>query len=255
MNKTIEKFLGDYLVFQIREWRKKWDSTLQEEIKKRIAFYSIFIKPGDLCFDIGANMGNRIGPLLKIGARVVAVEPQEKCIKTLRFKFGDRIEIVKKGVDATEGMRTFHISNETTISSFSEDWIRAVKAGRFQAYDWETTVEMSMTTLDALIGSHGLPAFIKIDVEGFEPEVLKGLSQPVRMISFEYTVPEQTDKSLQCIELLERNSKNILCNYSIGESMELAWMDWVSPSEMKQHIASSEFIKTGFGDIYVKCIS
>jgi len=85
---------------------------------QRVAFYSSFIRRGDLCFDVGANMGNRISPLLQIGARVVAVEPQEQCLKILRYKSGKRIEMVPQGIDAVEGRKTFHISNASTISSF-----------------------------------------------------------------------------------------------------------------------------------------
>ena len=44
-----------------RESQKKRGRKKKEMLrsKNRIAFYSQFIKKGDLCFDIGANIGNR----------------------------------------------------------------------------------------------------------------------------------------------------------------------------------------------------
>jgi FkbM family methyltransferase len=252
MNKKLEKLLGSYLVFQIREWRTKLNGSTKKELEMRYRFYSSFILPGDICFDVGANVGNRIGPLLKAGARVIAIEPQEECIKLLRYKFGKKIEIVPFGMDAAEGKKTFHISDATTISSFSEEWINAVKSGRFKEHNWDKEVQVQMSTLDRQIEKYGVPAFIKIDVEGFETEVLKGLSRPVKMISYEYTVPEQTSKAIECLERIEKNSNNLLCNYSIGESMEFALAQWLPSAKMKEHLASREFIETGFGDIYVK---
>jgi hypothetical protein len=86
-------------------------------------------------------------------------------------------------------------------------------------------------------------------------DVLKGLTKPVKMISFEYTVPEQIKRVSDCIRRIENNSPNIECNYSIGESMELALPVWLSTNAMAEHIGSAEFIKTGFGDVYVRAKS
>ena len=112
-------------------------------------------------------MGNRITPLLNLGAKVVAVEPQEKCYKFLAKKFGKRIKIVTQGLGENEGIKNFHISNASTISSFSDEWINSVKTTRFKDYRWDKVVKVEMTTLDILIEQYGIPVFIKIDVEGY----------------------------------------------------------------------------------------
>ncbi len=73
-----------------------------------------------------------------------------------------------------------------------------------------------MTTRDKLIEEYGIPSFIRSDVEGYELEVLKGLSVPINMISFEYTVPEQFDRINQCIQVVKMVSPDLLSNFSKG---------------------------------------
>lgn len=232
--------------------QKEIKKNEKAEIVKRKMFYSLFVKPNDLCFDVGANIGNRVKPLLEIGARVIAVEPQKICFKYLQYKYGNSIEIVAKGLGEKESIKELHISRYSAISSFSDEWIGSVKDGRFKGNSWNKVVEVEMTTLDRLIEKFGVPAFIKVDVEGYELNVLKGLSKPVKMISFEFTVPEQTNKAIDCINRIEVIDSNFEYNYSIGESMIFALKDWIPAGDMRKHIIADDFANIGFGDIYAR---
>jgi FkbM family methyltransferase len=261
IKKILKYFISDYISYRIRALKKTWFPSEKEKkrlkqdeenVKKRKFFYGSFIEKDDLCFDVGANVGNRIIPLIEIGAKIIAVEPQELCCKILKYKFGKRIRIIKKGIGAKESIEDFYLSDATVMSSFSIDWINAVKADRFKANTWTKIAKVEMTSLDMLIEKYGLPKFIKIDVEGYELNVLKGLTKPIDFISFEYTVPEQTNNAIKCLVQIENNDKNIECNYSIGESMEFVLSEWLSVEKMKECIVSKEFIESGFGDIYVR---
>jgi FkbM family methyltransferase len=228
--------------------------------KKVARFYAQFLKRGDVYFDVGANHGNRISPIINNirggGGKIVAVEPQAVWAAFLKKKFGDKIFIVTKGLGEREGVMAMAISNDSRLSSFSTEWVEANKqSGRFipMGAEWNETRVIKMTTLDRLIEEFGVPRFIKIDVEGYELEVLKGLTQPVEVISFEYTTPERTQQCIACIERIRDISNNkILCNYSIAESMEWALPKWLSSEEMIAQIASAPVFGDGFGDIYVK---
>lgn len=230
------------------------DKVAQEQalFYKRRDFYAQFVAANDLCFDVGANIGNRIGPLLELGARVVAVEPQKECYEVLNENFGNRIEIVKKGLSGKEGKEDFYISDVNVVSSFSPEFIKAMKGGRFRKFKWKEKIEVEMTTLDVLINRFGSPRFIKIDVEGYELEVLKGLSNPVAMISFEYTVPELLDNVVKCIEQIEKTGAVHEYNYSVGESMDFELNTWLSIEKMKNHISEKGFSETLFGDVYCR---
>ena len=229
-----------------------------ELIKKRREFYLQFLKTNDTYFDIGANYGNRIAPIINDGIKIIAVEPQLQCVKYLKKQYNNKITIIQKGLGEKEGVKTMYISEAHTLSSFSKEWINAtIESGRFKQHNWDTEEIIEIETLDNLILKYGKPQFIKIDVEGYEHEVLKGLSQPIEAISFEYAIPEARNSILSCIDELVKisNSNKVVFNYSIGESMEWAMNEWVSPQKMKKEIDSEKFIKTAFGDIYAKSIS
>jgi FkbM family methyltransferase len=225
----------------------------KELFDSRRRFYSNFIRKGDICFDVGANIGNRTEVFLNLGAKVVAVEPQKSCYTILENKFGNKIFVEKIGLGAKEGVGDLHVSESNVLSSFSSEWINSVeKTNRFENTHWNKIVKTKISTLDNLITKYGIPHFIKIDVEGFELDVLHGLSKPIRAISFEYTVPEQINTAINCIKYIENISNNIECNFSSGESMLLDLPKWISSKEMKEYILTNEFIKTGFGDIYIR---
>ncbi|GAA4456197.1 hypothetical protein GCM10023189_25030 [Nibrella saemangeumensis] len=247
MNKSLNKETKA----KIRATQNLIDSLLMNGKRKR--FYKQFIKSGDLCFDIGANEGNRIKPILELGAKIIAIEPQQECVNKIKKRFGDKVTILQVGIGAKNETKTFHISDANTLSTFSEEWIESVQStGRFEGYSWSSERQIEIITLDSLIKTYGHPHFVKVDVEGYELEVLKGLTEPIPVISFEYAVPEFSHRAVDCLNLLLTLSSNIKCNFSIGESMHWALDRWLKGEEMIELVQSQSFTKTGAGDIYVK---
>ncbi len=244
MRELIKKILGKNLTSKLMPYINK------KKEEKRTAFYKQFIKEGNLCFDIGANIGNRTKPFLNLKARVVAVEPQESCCKILKENFGNTVTIIQKGVGETKGIQDFYEADSPIISSFSEEWIEDVKKNRFKGFNWKAPIKVEVTTLDDLIAEYGRPDFIKIDVEGYELPVLKGLSQPVRYMSFEYTVPEQTELLISCMSQIKKVSENVKFNYSPRESLKIALDEWVDLDTICEFVKTNKFAKTLAGDIY-----
>jgi FkbM family methyltransferase len=172
----------------------------------------------------------------------------------LQRKFGNKIVIINKGLGSKEEIKNFYEADLSSLSTFSEEWIQSLKQTRLKQHNWQLPKKVEIITLDRLITEYGVPSFIKIDVEGYESEVLAGLNYPVKMISFEYTVPEKTEKIIVCIKKIESLNNNILCNFSIHENAEFALKEWVSVAGMFEIVHSSEFISTSVGDIYIRLL-
>ena len=201
--------------------------------------------------EIERMMGTKI--FLKLGANVVAVEPQDDCVKSLTsfFRNKDNLKIVNKAVGSSSGEAELLISDANTISSLSKEWVKAVKAsGRFSNYSWGRKKIVPVTTLDILIEKYGKPTFIKIDVEGFEKEVLAGLSRPVNTISLEFT-PEFIHSTLKCIEHLDSLGEARF-NYSTEESMKFNLAEFVTAKEISNILTSYVHNNMDFGDVYCK---
>lgn len=188
-----------------------------------------FVRPGDLVFDVGAHVGDRIASFQRLGARVVAVEPQPAMVRALRLLYrrskSVAIEALAVGREPGSARMLINVDNPT-VSSVSPAFVEAAHgAPGWETQRWSETVDVVVTTLDALIAKHGVPAFIKLDVEGFEAEALSGLSQAVQALSFEFTTI-QRDVGLACIERCSMLGYGRF-NAALGESQTLTgeWMD------------------------------
>lgn len=157
--------------------------------------YSKYLQPGDLVFDIGANVGAMTGLFLDMGLRVVAVEPQPDCADLINSE----AVVVCAAAGAEAGVAMLYPSSTNFVTTLSMEYIAATN----HPVEWLEPFEVPVVTLDNLIAEHGVPAFIKIDVEGSELQVLRGLSTPVRALSFEMHVQE-IEKMWLCVNELER---------------------------------------------------
>ncbi len=153
--------------------------------------YGQFVRPGDLVFDVGAHVGDRIASFRRLGARVVALEPQPALVRTLRLLYGrDRgVAVEPLAVGRETGTLELRLNvDNPTVSTASIAFVQAARgAPGWEGQAWTRCTRVPVTTLDALVARHGSPAFIKIDVEGFEAEALAGLTRPPPALSFEFT--------------------------------------------------------------------
>lgn len=218
-------------------------------------FYRQFIAPGYLVFDVGANIGQRSKVFLELGASVVAIEPMPGSVYALGALELDheKLAVVQMAVGSRECaycMGTDSNNPITGTSSASPQFINAVKKSkRFGGVDhWDKIENVRMTTLDSLMESYGVPAFIKIDVEGYELEVLKGLSRPVKTLSFEF-IREDLQSALDCCIRCEKLGMADF-NFSLAESFELG--EWLPLQPMLIRLIKLPDDGISYGDIYAR---
>lgn len=225
------------------------------KLRRMRHFYAQFIRAGDLCFDLGAHVGNRLWVWQSLGARVIGVEPQPACIALLRRWYGrnPRITLVEEAVGAASGEATLFVSAETpTVTTLSQSWIRTVQqADSFANVRWDGATAVRVTTIDDLIARYGEPAFCKIDVEGYELEVLQGLSQPLRALSFEY-IGAAKAIAVACVVQLTALGDYVF-NWSRGEQHHWQSERWLSAAETL-HWLDTLTASSGSGDIYAQRI-
>lgn len=125
-----------------------------------------------IVFDVGMNVGGNIAYYLKKGYRVVGIDANPQLVDLVRRKFESDIAegnltLVNGGVGPQETVLPFFVNTrQSGLSSFA--------APDSHTSDWQT-LDVPVRPLSSLIREHGAPAFVKIDVEGFDAVVLRDL--------------------------------------------------------------------------------
>jgi FkbM family methyltransferase len=215
------------------------------------AFHARFVAPGDLAFDIGAHVGDRTASFRRLGARVVAVEPQPRLARLLRLLFArdPGVALACTLVGAAPGRATLWLnSRNPTIATASAAFLSAADgAAGWEGEVWDGRLDCPVTTLDALIAAHGPPCFIKIDVEGFEADVLAGLSAAPPALSFEFTTI-QRDVVRLCLDRLRALGYRAF-NACLGETMTFAHAQAVGHDVIADWLAGLPHAANS-GDVY-----
>jgi FkbM family methyltransferase len=209
--------------------------------------YRKIVKPGDLVFDIGANIGENTALFAKLGAQVIAVEPLPQCAESIAAQMAaavGEVRLEQCAVGSRAGTLELAVcSCALDTSSASPRWISAMKRAGLAHGPWDQRVVVPVTTLDALITRYGAPSFVKVDVEGYELEALLGLSRRVGGISLE-THRATLDDSLGCVDRLRALGFERFA-ISPGHSAELSgWMD--------ARAAAGAVATLEWGDLYAR---
>lgn len=215
--------------------------------------YAQFVAPDELVFDIGAHVGDRISSFRRLGARVVALEPQPILMRALRLIHGrdPNVLLLPAALAEKPGELRMRINTANpTVSSASDNFVfRADGAFGWEGQQWDTEIMVPALTLEMLISKVGPPQFIKIDVEGYEDHVLEGLTQLVPTLSFEFTTIS-IDVALRCLDILSARA-DYRYDVAMGESQKLVFNRFIPSYEM------ADFLKrlppeANSGDIYAR---
>lgn len=248
----LRKRLGRYDLYQRLKTSLLGDLSRRlsnggEEFLRRAAEVKFYrsvlqgLRKGDLIFDIGANGGDKADLFLRLGAHVVAVEPDEGNQVALAQRFL-RLRLVKRPVIVVPKAVSDSIRNEvmwidapgSALNTLSRKWVDTLRTddsrfGTTLNFGQERSIET--TTLEEIIESYGAPFYVKVDVEGHEAAVLRGLHRPIPYLSFEVNLPEFKAEGLECIERLNQIDTNTTYNYTTDCTVGLALTKWVGRSD------------------------
>jgi FkbM family methyltransferase len=210
-------------------------------------YRSLITRPGPI-FDIGANIGQKAVLFAQIGSPVICVEPDTTAVDTLRrrFKANDRVHILHAAVGSAIGTaRMYQLDESSPYNTLSEKWMRMLTDTERPRFATPPTVravlEVPATTLDRLIERFGMPAYVKIDVEGAELNAIKGLSARVPLISFESVLPDFREEALEILERLHAMDPRGMFNYCLDQpGPELSSERWLSYDEIRDFVRSGE---------------
>jgi FkbM family methyltransferase len=224
-------------------WRLA-DRSMIEDRRKEVSFYRdllVGFRPGDLIFDVGANQGTKTDIFLRLGARVVAVEPDETNRRILRDRYlryrvvRKPVAIIGKAVSDKNAVETMWIDEPGSAkNTFNSKWVETLRVDekRFgHSLDFAERREVETVTLEHIIVTHGLPFFIKIDVEGHELHVLRGMQRAIPYVSFEVNLPEFRPEGLKCVEVLHGLAPEGQFNYTTDCRQGLLRKEWLGAEQ------------------------
>jgi FkbM family methyltransferase len=231
-------------------WRVA-DKKIIDGRDREVNFYQNLLcgfRQGDLVFDIGANEGFKTDIFLRLGATVIAVDPDTTNQAVLRGRFlqyrmiKKPVVIVGKAVSDKDGVDTLWVDEPGSAkNTLNRKWVQILREDRHRfgkTSQFEERMPVETITLETLISTYGVPFFIKIDTEGHERSVLSGLNRPVPYLSFEVNLPEFMEEGMQCLDLLDRLERNGRFNYVVDSEPLLAGERWVNSREFREVLSN-----------------
>ena len=209
-----------------------------------------------VCLDIGANIGNYSKLLInKTNAKIYAYEPLEKSfdeLKKIKEKHKDRFFIEKLALGNEDGIKKISSANDKSEKASFEknlDKLSFIDKDNLREFD------VSIKKLDSLdfFDIHNKVDFLKIDVEGYEYEVLLGGKKFI-----EFNSPKFIQIEINWHQLFKKTNlyefSKLLKDYDIFKILphgkNLVFIDPSRPENNIFHLSNFVFIRKDISKKY-----
>jgi FkbM family methyltransferase len=156
-----------------------------------------------ILFDIGANRGLYTDSNAKKYDKFILVEANKHLCNFLKNNYINNPNIIiEQKIVSSDKNTVFYISNVDVISSCDSEWINNSRFSNKSCYNFNKTTDNESITIDELVEKYGIPEYIKIDVEGYELNVLKSMTKKYCPIGFEWA-EEKKDELLLSLEYVK----------------------------------------------------
>jgi FkbM family methyltransferase len=196
-------------------------------------------------FDVGANLGDKAEVFRRLPAKVVCFEPDRSNIRFLKQRFVMRsdVTIVGNALSDKVGQLTFNVFEDgDALNTASSKWVDVLSRENGSRFGFTKkvsgTYEVDAVTLDMMLEGYGPAQYVKVDVEGLEVNVLRGLSRSVPFLSFEANLPEFREETLECVDRLFSINPRVMFNYDIHFKLEMP--KWVGADEFRAWLSTTD---------------
>ena len=198
--RTAPRFLRRHVMI------KRYDHEVAERGEAELLELRKFIRPGSVAIDVGCNLGSYTYEMSRLGARVHAFEPNPALANFVASLALPNVEVRQAAAAAENGIAELNIPLEHAGSHGRASLKLDSNPGKVEK------VSVPTCRIDDL--ALGKIDFIKIDVEGFEEEVLRGGAETI-----------SRDKPVLLIEIEERHNAGAVAR--ISDSLnKLKYQGW-----------------------------
>jgi len=167
--------LGNMMKLDMNDYGIHRDLFL-DRIREPIAteYVSKLLKPNDIVVDLGANIGYYVLLEAMRCEKVYAIEPVKQNVDLLKFNVGingyKNVEIFSLAIGDKNCRAEMNISTNSNLHSF------------YPVDGCLDKIEVDMITLDDFLINKKRPTFVRMDIEGYELKVLRGMKNTLKSL-------------------------------------------------------------------------
>lgn len=187
------------------------------------------LRPGDLAVDLGANMGVVTAQLAATGADVVAFEPDPMTFEKLQARFADTPNVTLVHAAVGVGSGTVRLMRADNFAENPEGAsVKSTILGGGRRIDAENSVEVPLIDFPGWVrqqvAARGQIAFVKMDIEGAELEILEAMDAQGLFADIRGLVAETHERKFRDLKDRYKAIRAAIAEHEPSGKINLDWI-------------------------------